>query len=203
MEEPMPNPVVHFEFISPDAEALQRFFSDVFDWMIDAGNPMNYGMVDTGVKDYGIQGGVGAPGPFGSGHVTIYVEVEDIDTALAKIAAAGGEIVMPKMTIPGSATTLAQFRAPTGHIIGLSERHAAPAPAAAPKPARKGTASKGTARKAAARRPPPRKAAPKAKPAKKAATASSRARLAQGKRSAPKRGAAAKPKARRGSGRKK
>jgi uncharacterized protein len=125
----MPNPVVHFEFISPEAERLQRFFADVFDWMIDAGNPMKYGMVNTGVKDYGIQGGVGAPGPFGAGHVTIYVEVADIDKTLAKAAAAGGSVVLPKMAIPGGQTVLAQFRTPTGHLIGLSQRHAAPRPA--------------------------------------------------------------------------
>jgi uncharacterized protein len=197
MEEPMPNPVVHFEFISPDAEALQRFFSDVFDWMIDAGNPMNYGMVDTGVKEYGIQGGIGAPGPFGSGHVTIYVEVDDIDDILSKVTASGGEVVMPKMMLPDSETVLAQFRTPTGHIIGLSERHTRPAPAAAPRPARKAVAKTvaKTVAKAAAKAKPAKRAAAKAKPAKKAA-ATVRAKT-PAKAAARKGKAAARPKARR------
>jgi uncharacterized protein len=187
MEGPMPNPVVHFEFISPDAEALQQFFSDVFDWMIDANNPMSYGMVDTGVKDYGIQGGIGAPGPFGSGHVTIYVEVGDIDAILSRVAAAGGEVVMPKMALPGSETVLAQFRTPTGHIIGLSERHAAPAATKA-KPAKKAAAKAKPARKAATRIA--------AKPPKKAAAASAAKTKAKAKPAA-KGKAKAKPKARR------
>lgn len=189
----MPNPVVHFEFISPDAEALQQFFSDVFDWMIDADNPMNYGMVNTGVTEYGIQGGVGAPGPFGAGHVTIYVEVDDIDDILNRVAAAGGEVVLPKMTIPGGNTTLAQFRAPTGHIIGLSERVATPA--AAPAPARRRAAARKPAKKkVAAKAKPARKAA--AKPAKRAAASASRAKTKAPAKGKSKGRAAAKPKAR-------
>ena len=39
----MPNPVVHFGLIGKDGEALQKFYSDAFDWKIDANNPMNYG----------------------------------------------------------------------------------------------------------------------------------------------------------------
>jgi uncharacterized protein len=35
----MPNPVVHFEIISKDAEKLHSFYSDVFDWKVDADNP--------------------------------------------------------------------------------------------------------------------------------------------------------------------
>ena len=44
----MPNPVVHFEVSSADAEKAQKFYGDLFGWHIDANNPMNYGMVDLG-----------------------------------------------------------------------------------------------------------------------------------------------------------
>lgn len=166
-DEPMPNRVVHFEIISPEADRLQRFFADVFDWAIDTSNPMNYGMVNTGAKDYGIQGGIGAPGPLGSGHITFYVEVDDVDEALAKAVEAGGAIVMPKMNIggePGQETILAQFTDPLGNRYGLSQRHAQPVPARA-RPARK-AAPKAKARPKAK---PKAKAKAKAKPAKKAA----------------------------------
>ncbi len=124
MEGSMPNRVIHFEIISPEAEKLQRFFADVFGWMIDTANPMNYGMVNTGAKDYGIQGGIGAPGPLGSGHVTFYVEVDDVDAALAKAVASGGTVPMPKITLPGgqpgNESILAQFSDPLGNRYGLS-----------------------------------------------------------------------------------
>src|SRR6185437_3255814 len=98
----MANRVVHFEIIHPEAAQIQKFFADVFDWAINTANPMNYGMVDTGAKDYGIQGGIAAPGPFGDGHITFYVEVDDVDAALAKAVAAGGTIALPKINIGGA-----------------------------------------------------------------------------------------------------
>ena len=54
----MGSPVVHFEIVHKDAAKLQPFYSELFDWKIDANNPMNYGIVDTGGK--GINGGIGA-----------------------------------------------------------------------------------------------------------------------------------------------
>ena len=134
--------------------------------MIDTSNPMNYGMVDTGAKDYGIQGGIGAPGPFGAGHVTFYVEVDDVDKALEKAVAAGGTVVMPKINIggpPGQETILAQFTDPFGNRYGLSQRHAQPAAAAA-RPARKAAAKAKPKAKPKAKA----KAKPKAKPKAKA-----------------------------------
>ena len=41
----MGQPVVHFEIIGKDGEALWRYYSELFGWEIDADNPMNYGMV--------------------------------------------------------------------------------------------------------------------------------------------------------------
>jgi hypothetical protein len=160
----MPNRVVHFEIISSEAQRIQKFFADVFDWAINTANPMNYGMVDTGAKDYGIQGGIAAPGPLGDGHITFYVEVDDVDAALAKAVAAGGTVAMPKVNIggaPGQETILAQFTDPFGNRFGLSQRHAQPAAAAA-RPARKAAKAKAKPKVKAKAKPKP-KARPKAK----------------------------------------
>jgi len=162
----MANRVVHFEFISPEAGRLQRFYSEVFDWKINTDNPMNYGMVDTGEKDYGIQGGIGAPGPFGTGHVTIYIEVPNVEAALARALEAGATVAMEKIVLPGGGpgqeTILAQFYDPTGNRVGLSQMHARPAAAAA-KPARKAAAKAKPKAKAKAKPKAKAKAKPKAK----------------------------------------
>ena len=39
----MPNPVIHFEIQVNDVEAGQEFYRKLFDWDINADNPMNYG----------------------------------------------------------------------------------------------------------------------------------------------------------------
>jgi uncharacterized protein len=116
----MPNPVVHFEIISPEAPKLQQFYRDIFGWKITIDNPFNYGMVDTCV-DGGIDGGIGAPVMGGAGHLTFYIAVASIDEALARITAAGGKVALPKMTVPPAGPVLAHFLDPAGHRIGLIE----------------------------------------------------------------------------------
>jgi uncharacterized protein len=113
----MPNPVVHFEVIGKDGPKLQAYYADLFGWTIDANNPMNYGLVaDPG---NGVGGGICA-GPEGyGGHVTFYVEVPDVEAALAKAESLGGKRIMGPETIMEN-VTLGQFTDPEGHVIGLT-----------------------------------------------------------------------------------
>jgi Predicted enzyme related to lactoylglutathione lyase len=114
----MPNPVVHWEIMSNDkskGEELQRFYSELFGWKIDADNPYSYGVGDT-QTDRGIPGAVGPSE--GMSRVTIYVEVDDPQAALDKAVSLGGTVAMPVTEIPG-AVTMAMFSDPDGHITGL------------------------------------------------------------------------------------
>ena len=111
----MPNPVVHFEIQSSGAEGLQKYYSDLFGWHIDAGNPMNYGVVDT--HSGGIGGGIGGT-TGGPNRVTFYTEVDDIDAYLKKANDLGGKTVMPVTEIPGMAT-FALFEDPEGNVVGI------------------------------------------------------------------------------------
>lgn len=112
----MPNPVVHFEIRSSGSEGLQRFYADLFDWRVDASNPMNYGLVDTG-EDRGINGGIGAANG-APNLVSFYVEVEDIDAKLKEAEERGAKVVAPVTIIPGM-VTFAMFSDPEGNCIGL------------------------------------------------------------------------------------
>ena len=111
----MPNPVVHWEIQSQQADKLQEFFSKLFDWHVDADNTFNYGMVDTHTEE-GINGGIG---PCSDGNrVTIYIQVDDLQAYLDKAESLGGKIAMPITEIPDT-VTLAQFTDPEGNLIGL------------------------------------------------------------------------------------
>jgi uncharacterized protein len=118
----MGQPVVHFEVIGKDGGKLQGYYSELFDWKIDADNPMNYGIVlreqNVNPDGVGIGGGVGG-GPEGyEGHVTFYVEVPDVEAALAKAESLGGTRLMgPEEIMEG--TVLGQFTDPEGHLVGL------------------------------------------------------------------------------------
>jgi uncharacterized protein len=118
----MGQPVVHFEVIGKDASKLQQYYSELFGWQIDADNPMSYGMVaregNVNPEGIGIGGGVGT-GPEGyEGHVTFYVEVPDVEAALAKAESLGGTRVWGPEKIMDQ-VELGQFNDPEGHMIGV------------------------------------------------------------------------------------
>jgi predicted enzyme related to lactoylglutathione lyase len=114
----MAHPVVHFEVIGKDGPKLQKYYADLFGWQIDANNPMNYGLItDSG---NGVGGGIAA-GPEGyEGHVTFYVQVPDVEAALAKAESLGGARIFGPETIMEN-VTLGQFTDPEGHVIGLTQ----------------------------------------------------------------------------------
>jgi predicted enzyme related to lactoylglutathione lyase len=120
----MGNPVVHFEVIGADGPKLHAYFSELFGWEIDADNPTGYGLVtregNINPEGIGIGGGIGG-GPEGyGGHVTFYVEVPDVEAALAKAESLGGTRVMgPEKITEG--IVLGQFLDPEGHVIGLTQ----------------------------------------------------------------------------------
>ncbi len=112
------HPIVHIEIASSDPKTTADFFSEIFEWKIDWDpNFPDYIMFD------------GSPGPGGgfpkadnetykNGDVVLYIDTEDIDATLAKIASKGGKVVMPKSEIPGIGW-MAFFTEPAGTRIGL------------------------------------------------------------------------------------
>lgn len=113
----MANPVVHFEVLGKDGQALSKFYGEAFGWQMQDVMDGSYYMVDT-AADGGIPGGVGAAPDAGSGHVTFYVQVDDPAAALAKIKSLGGSTVSEPMDVPGG-PTIALFADPEGHVVGL------------------------------------------------------------------------------------
>ena len=60
-----------------------------------------------------------AAGPEGyDGHVTFYVEVPDVEAALAKAEELGGSRIMGPDDVMGR-MVIGQFADPEGHVVGL------------------------------------------------------------------------------------
>ncbi|MBA2522285.1 MAG: VOC family protein [Solirubrobacterales bacterium] len=132
----MGQPVVHFEIVGRDGKALRSFYSDLFGW--DAvGLPANpdYAMVEregnTNPEGIGIGGAISSlpeqpsstwQGPIRAdgyeGHVTVYVEVPDVDAALGQAESLGGKRMLGPDEIPGG-PTIGAFTDPEGHLIGI------------------------------------------------------------------------------------
>jgi len=113
------NAVGYFEINAPDAPTLWRFYEQVFGWTVTPDPDDGYGDVRTngvclGTGEPGIDGGIG---PARDSFVTVYVQVPDLDEALARVEALGGETVQPP-TRAGQ-VEIALFRDPAGNRIGL------------------------------------------------------------------------------------
>jgi uncharacterized protein len=111
------NPVVHFEIAGKDGKKLHEFYSALFGWKINADNPMNYGMVDTG-GDKGIPGGIFTSQDNTTVATVIYVETDNLTATLAQAESLGGKTIVPPTEVPNM-VTFAQFVDPQGNVIGL------------------------------------------------------------------------------------
>jgi predicted enzyme related to lactoylglutathione lyase len=115
----MPSPVVHFEIAAKDAKKQQEFYAKLFDWKINANNPMNYGLVEPSAG--GIGGGIFDAQGHNRPALTIYVLVEDIQSYLDKAEKLGGTTCVGPTPIPGTGS-MAMFTDPEGNMIGLFKR---------------------------------------------------------------------------------
>ena len=110
----MPNPIVHFEVLGKDKQALEAFYTGIFDWQL-AQVTDSYSMVSPGS---GPGEGIGKAMDGGAGHVTFYVEVADIPETLSIVASKGGQTLMGPEQMPNG-PMIALFSDPEGHIVGL------------------------------------------------------------------------------------
>ncbi|MDQ3810905.1 MAG: VOC family protein [Chloroflexota bacterium] len=120
----MPNRVVHFEIEATDRERAKNFYSQAFGWqMQQMGEDMgSYVVVVTGDPNEpgGINGGIFVP-PSPTKELNAYscvVAVDNIDEAMSKVTAAGGQLIGGKMDIP-TIGTFVRCRDTEGNIFSM------------------------------------------------------------------------------------
>ena len=115
--------VVHFEISADDPQRAIAFYTNVFGWNIQkwAGS-QEYWLVNTGGQDKpGINGGLFVrKGPVGYVNT---IDVVSADEWAAKIASQGGDVVVPKMAIPGVGY-LVYCKDTEGNIFGIMHEDA-------------------------------------------------------------------------------
>jgi len=117
----MANPVVFFEVLGRDGNALERFYRELFGWQTQpVDGPTDYRTVEPD-GDGGIPGGLGATADGSDGHVTFYVHVDDLDATLKRMQELGGQLQMGPINVPNGGK-IALFTDPEGHTIGLFKR---------------------------------------------------------------------------------
>ncbi|MEI9996046.1 MAG: VOC family protein [Rhizomicrobium sp.] len=101
-----PAPIVFFDIAGPDAAKLHAFYAGNFGWDIDAGNL---------IKTPNLAGALRQD----PAEKVLYIGVPDLDAAIQKVTASGGEVVTPKIAIPAGRFVL--FKDPAGNRMGLFE----------------------------------------------------------------------------------
>jgi len=106
----MPAPIVFFDVAGPDMARQSAFYHTVFDW------------------DVASDGRFSAPAaaPLAGtlradpADKVLYIGVDDVTAALAKVVANGGQVVAPRFEIKG-VVVLGLFTDPAGNRLGLVE----------------------------------------------------------------------------------
>jgi len=118
--------VVHFEIHAGDPERAVSFYTTLFDWQFQKWEgPMDYWLVITGPADQpGINGGlIRRQGEIDGQAVIAYVctvDVADVDASTNTATANGGQVVVPKMPIPGVGW-LVYCKDTEGNIFGMMQ----------------------------------------------------------------------------------
>lgn len=125
--DPTLNTVTWWEIPVQDLEKAKAFYTAVFDWSytpfgegyagILAGETMIGGLSEAGAETDRAES-------IGEG-IRIYVHVDDMEAAFAKVEAAGGAIKTPRTEIGGDMGWWGNFTDAQGRIIGLSTNNAA------------------------------------------------------------------------------
>ena len=95
----MGNPVTQFQILAKKPDETAAFISKLFDWRIDANNPMGYRRIDTGSGE-GIQGGIWPAPPQAPDFVQLFIGVADVREAVAKAQGLGAKVLIPATMLP-------------------------------------------------------------------------------------------------------
>ncbi len=112
--------VIHFEINADDTGRAVEFYRNVFGWAIEGWEgPMEYWLITTHAE--------GEPGINGAitrrmeSHATVNtIDVPDVDEYMTKVTAAGGQVVSPRMTVPGVGH-MAYCRDSEGNAFGIMQ----------------------------------------------------------------------------------
>jgi uncharacterized protein len=125
--------VVQFEITGQDAARLHTFYRNLFGWHLhDTPGTHSAGYKRTSAAETGLSGAIGPTrsGPNGvrednwdggSGQLTVYIEVDDIEQTMSHTEELGGKVVAPLYEVPGTPLKVAFIADPEGHVLGLSQ----------------------------------------------------------------------------------
>jgi hypothetical protein len=102
----------YVELPAGDLGAAKSFYASAFGWGFT-----DYGPTYAGFEDAGLDGGLAAGDAAATTVPLVILKAEDLEGALARVEAAGGEITAPIFEFPGGRRF--HFRDPAGNELGV------------------------------------------------------------------------------------
>ena len=111
--------VIHFELPADSLERAIHFYSTVFGWKIEKWESLpDYWTVTTGDgRQAGIDGAITKRTKVLTGAINT-IEVPSVDDYIKKVKVAGGQVVLPKIAVPGVGW-MAYLRDTEGNVFGI------------------------------------------------------------------------------------
>jgi uncharacterized protein len=115
----MAQPIIYFEIVGDNAALLRRYYTELFGWEFDHDNPpRGFDYAAVSADGIGISGAIGAAPPGTGGYLTFYVEVPDVDAALAHAQQLGGTRIYGPDRV-SDMLEIGMFTDPEGHVVGV------------------------------------------------------------------------------------
>lgn len=115
----MPNPVVQWQIVANDAEGVANFYRDLFGWTVKSDNALGYRELTSG-EARGADGGVWPAQFEGRNFVQLFIEVDDVDGAIARATSLGAGVIVPKSALPDG-DVMAVLHDPAGMTFGVKQ----------------------------------------------------------------------------------
>ncbi len=119
-EHATPNNLSHFSINAEDVDRAVSFYSHVFGWKFDSWGPPGFFMTEAGGGIHGsVQKRQDQPFPTLIGNFECTISVDDVDRVVALILANGGEVELPKVTIP-TVADIARVKDSEGNTFSIA-----------------------------------------------------------------------------------
>ena len=115
----MSHPVIKWQMLAKDPVKCEAFYTSLFDWKVNADNPLGYRMIETG-SDRGIDGGIWPAPEAPQSSVQLFVAVDDVDEYCAKAERLGATVIIPKQVLP-EGDEMAVLLDPEGMCVALAK----------------------------------------------------------------------------------
>jgi predicted enzyme related to lactoylglutathione lyase len=118
MAEDWARPVVHWELQARDADRIEAFYKDMFNWNIKGEGRIRR-----------IDAGIGGPEPGPGGHimpgdasrVVLYIQVRDLRESMERAKSLGGSVTREPLDLPNG-PTIAGIADPEGNPVVLVQQ---------------------------------------------------------------------------------